>query len=83
MARITDDDLKIRHTTVDLLLVALGYVSGDSSKGTIMEVQKRVNKAVERGDFVINSTGYYRITAKLYHQQLSRNYAQTRRKRAA
>ena len=78
VARITDNDLKIRHSVLHDVLAVLGYVPNDSSIRTIMEVQRRVSDAVARGDMVIDSEGHYRITRKAHERQVARNRAQTR-----
>jgi hypothetical protein len=77
-SRISDDDLKIRHTTVDLLIAALEYVPDDSSKKTVMGIQKRINKAVEQGRMAIDSRGHYRITQEWKDIMTERNRNQSR-----
>jgi hypothetical protein len=83
VARITDDDLKIRHTTVHVLLAALGCIPDDSSPSTIWKVQRWVNKAVAAGRMAIDSEGHYRITREFKELMVQRNAQHTRRRRAA
>ena len=76
--RLTEDDLKIRHTTLHILLAALGYVPDDSSPDTIWRVQQRVNKAVEEGKMAIDSRGHYRVTQEWKDEMVRRNREQPR-----
>ena len=79
--RLTEQDLKIRHSTLHIVLAALGYVDDDSSASTIWRLQRRVNKAVAAGRIAIDSRGHYRITREFYDRQVQRNGAQSRRRR--
>jgi hypothetical protein len=76
---ITDDDLQIRHTTLHLVLAALGYISDDSSHATIRQVQARFDEAVAGGRMVRNS-GHYAVTRAYYEQQKKRNAEQSRKR---
>jgi len=81
MTRLTDEDLKIRHSTVHFLLAALGYIPDDSSASTIWEVQRRVKEAVAAGRIAIDSEGHYRITNEYADRQRARNQSHTRANR--
>jgi hypothetical protein len=79
-ARLTDDELKIRHSTLHVVLAALGYVNDDSSKSTIMDVQRRFNAAVAEGRMAKDGEGQYRLTREYYDRQVKRNGEQSRRR---
>jgi len=82
-SRITADDLKIRHTTLHLVLAALGYISDDSSKATIMDVQRRFDEAVAAGRMANDGNGHYRVTQAYKDRQVQRNREQSRSRNAA
>jgi proteasome assembly chaperone (PAC2) family protein len=81
--RLTDEDLKIRHSAIQVLLVALGYVADDSAATTVLDVQRRLNKAVDEGHMAKDAEGHYRLTREFYDRQVKRNGAQPRRRDAA
>ena len=81
-ARLTDEDLKIRHSTLHFVLAALGYIDDDSSASTIWRVQERVKKAVDAGYMAIDSQGHYRVTREYAERQTKRNRTQSRTRAA-
>jgi hypothetical protein len=81
--RLTDDDLKIRHSALHAWLAVLGFVPDDASKDTCWRIQERALAAIERGDVIRDDTGHYRLSRERYDLQVARNVAQPRRRRRA
>ena len=76
--RISDNDLKIRHSALYGWLCALGLVDDDGSKRAVYQMMNRVNRAVEAGHMFIDSRGHYRLSRE-YHRMLGRrNHEQPR-----
>jgi hypothetical protein len=78
MQRLTDDDLKIRHSTIHVLMAALGFVTDDASCGTIWQVQSRIQKAVDEGRLIKLGTGEYQISREYFDGQRQKNMDQPR-----
>jgi hypothetical protein len=76
MKRITDENLGLRRSVIDVLLAALGCVDDDSSKATCMKIQGWLDKAIEEGRMTKDGRGHYRIVREYFDTQVARNVAQ-------
>jgi hypothetical protein len=76
--RLTDEELKFRHSLMHDVITALEFAANDGSGAVARKIQARFNKAVAAGRMTQISRGVYAITRE-YHDEMSRkNSAQPR-----
>ena len=76
MLRLTDEDLKTRHSALCAWLAVLGYILDCMSVAAIRgDVMTRVRRAVERGDVAWPEERHYELTRATYERLTANNAA--------
>jgi hypothetical protein len=76
MLRLTDEDLKTRHSALCAWLAVLGYIPDSMSAAAIRgDVMTRVRRVVERGDVAWPEERHYELTRAAYERLKAKNAA--------